>query len=84
LTVHAGSGLEEGTLWVIAHVYGESGPHGVVWGATVAYEIPRFEGQLGNVRVVQGVANLFEDETRRGLEVQNGLSYGEISLDTSG
>jgi hypothetical protein len=68
--VDAGGGLDEEALRVVAHVYGEPGPHGVVRGTTAAFQIPRLEGQLGNVRVVKRMADLLENEAGCCLEVQ--------------
>jgi hypothetical protein len=69
-TVHAGGRLDEAALRIIAHVNGEPGPHGVVRGTAAAFEVPRLEGELGDVRIVQRVADLFEYEARGGLEIQ--------------
>ncbi len=71
-TVDTRGGLEKGTLFVIAHVNGEPGAHGVVGGAAAALQVPGFEGKLCDVSVVQGVTDLLEDEARGGLEVQSG------------
>lgn len=68
--VHAGRGLHKDTLRIIAHIDREPGPHGVVRGVAAALEVPRFEGKLGDIRVVQRVAYLFEYDARRGLKIQ--------------
>jgi hypothetical protein len=83
-SVHAGSCLHEEALRVVAHVNGEAGPHGVVRGAAAARQVPRLEGQFGDVRIVQRMANLFEDETGCCLEVQDAYELGKTSLDISG
>ena len=72
--VYAGGGLDKGTLRVVAHVYGESGAHGVVRGAASAHEVAGLESNLGYVRVVYRMAHLIENESRGGLEVQGLLS----------
>ncbi len=74
-TVDTWGGLEKGALFVIAHVDGEPGAHGVVGGAAAALQVPRFEGKLGDISVVQGVTDLLENEARGGLEVQGGADY---------
>ncbi len=71
-TVDARGGLAKGALFVIAHVNREPSAHGVVGGASTALQVPRFEGKLGDVGVVQGVTDLLENEARGGLEVQGG------------
>jgi hypothetical protein len=68
--VHAGGRLDEVALRIIAHINGEAGPHAVVRGAAAAFEVPRLEGELGDIRIVQRVADLFEYEARGGLEIQ--------------
>ena len=56
-----------------------------MWGATPAFEIPRLEGKLGDIRVVQRVADLFEDESRGGLELQDVFyALGRTSTEASG
>jgi hypothetical protein len=83
--INAGGRLDEGTLGVVAHVHGEPGSRGIVRGTPPAFDIPRLEGKLSDIRVVQRVADLFEDDPRGGLEVQ-GVFYalGRISPEASG
>ena len=65
--------MDEGALLVIAYVHREPGPHGVMGRAAADVLVPGFESGLGDVRVVQGVPDLFEDESRGGFEVQGGV-----------
>lgn len=60
---------------VVAHVHGEPGAHGVLGGVAAAVEVAGLQRDLGDVRVVQGVADLFEDEAGGGLEVQDGSPF---------
>jgi hypothetical protein len=80
LTVHSGSGLEEGALWVIAHVYGEAGPHGVVRGAAAALQISRLQGQFCDVRVVQGVADSSRTRRAATLKSRTSLLWGDFGV----
>ena len=83
--IDAGGRLDEGALRVVAHVHGEPGPHGVVRGATAAHEVARLECDLGDIRVVQRMTELFEYESRGGLEVQGALyAFGKTSPEASG
>lgn len=72
-TVDTRGGLEKGALLVVAHVDGEPGAHGVVGGTAAALQVPRFEGKLGDIGVVQGMTDLLKNEARGGLEVQGGV-----------
>ena len=48
-----------------------------------ALQVPRLQGQLGDVRVAQEVLN--SSKRRRAAALSSGrLSYGETSLETSG
>ena len=78
--------LDEGALGVVAHVYGgEPGSHGIVRGTPSAFKIPRLKGKFGDIRVVQRVTALLEDDPRGSLKVQ-GVFYalGRSSPEASG
>ena len=68
--VYPGRRLTEGAFIVVADVHGEPCAHGVLRRLPRALEVPGVEGYLGDIRVVQRVAHLFQDEPRRCLEVQ--------------
>ncbi len=79
--VHTGGYLDEEALRVVAYVNGEPGPHSIVRGAAATFQVPRLEGQVGDVRVVQRMADFFEDEVSRCLEVQGTYPTGKTSAD---
>jgi hypothetical protein len=50
--VYSGDRLDEEAFRVVTYVYGEMGSLGIVRGAPTTLQVPRLEGQLGDVRVV--------------------------------
>ena len=77
--VYSGDRLDEEAFRVVTYVYGEMGSLGIVRGAPTTLQVPRLEGQLGDVRVMQRMADLFENEARGGFEVQGAYTSDDIS-----
>ncbi len=64
------------TLWVVPDVNGEPGSHCIMRGAALTYEITGTKRNLRDIRVVQGVSDLFEDEACGRFEVQGQATPG--------
>ncbi len=63
-------------LRVVPDVNGEPGSHCIMRGVALAYEITGTERNLRDIRVVQGMSDLFEDEACGGFEVQGRATPG--------
>jgi hypothetical protein len=63
--------LDERCARVIPDVHGQPSSHGVVGGTPGAVEVAALQGNLGYVRIVEGVPDLPEDLARGGFEVHS-------------